>query len=75
MDHLLCVLIGLFLGASIGMVSMGLLAAADRENHPEPAPEQPRTGRASSPEGSDPSLVGIGVGHIAGSATRARDSV
>ncbi len=55
MEHLLFLLIGLFLGVSLGMVTMGLLAASEPEPHPGP----PRAGRSSWLEVHDPSLEGI----------------
>ncbi len=59
MEHLLYLLIGLVLGVSLGMGTMGLLAAADRERLPEPTPGQPGAGQLAWPEVHDPSLEGI----------------
>jgi len=73
MEHLLFILIGLFLGVSLGMATMGLLIAADRDQLPEPAPGDPRAGRASWLEGREPSLAGMGVGRTAGSGAGLAD--
>ncbi len=42
MECLLYLLIGILLGVSLGMGTMALLVAVDREKLPEPTPEAPR---------------------------------
>ena len=74
MEHLLFILIGLFLGVSLGMATMGLVIASDRDQLPEPAPGNPRAGRASWPEVPESSLAGIGVSRDGESSLGLADS-
>lgn len=69
MGHLALVCVGLGIGFYLGVLTMALVAASDRDKLPEPRPVRWHAVPASSSEVSEPSWAGIG-GHRGSGAIR-----